>query len=153
MRPGNWLREPPGAGIGPAQVHALRQDDQSAPSRGCRANGFVGSVEIGKGLAACNQHLCHANSATRNGHQRGLLVSDLAETNLAFGLVPILTFGPRRFAARAASPAQSVRFVTRTARIVAGGDSLAMVTRKLKTLLLSTIAAVISLGIVSSAPW
>lgn len=69
---------------------------------------------------------------------------------MGFVLLAILAFCPRRFVA--STSAKSVRFVTRTGRILADGDSLAMVIRHSTTLLYSTIAAVISLGSVCSAP-
>ena len=74
---GSWDRlcQPPGARIGPAQVHALRQHDQAAALGGGIANESFGSLKIGLWLPPLHEHLGHANSDFRGCHQQTILAN------------------------------------------------------------------------------
>jgi hypothetical protein len=68
VRARNRLCQLFGARIGPAQVHAFGQDNESAVLAGCIANERFGSLKVGGRLSPRDAHLSHADAVFHNCH-------------------------------------------------------------------------------------
>jgi hypothetical protein len=85
-----------GARIGPTQIHAFRQHNNSAALAGCIANECFGSVEIGGRLTSHDNHLHHANSVCQHCRSPGfatvrrLAIDNVSGTDVPVGEMPAI---------------------------------------------------------------
>ena len=85
MRPGDGLREAVCAGVGPADVQTLGQNDQATALRGRGANRGFRAIQIGRGLAAGDENLGHADAELTVCARGGLVVVWFDSSRAALG--------------------------------------------------------------------